>query len=49
MDQPFQDYQGDEPYNFLSYSHKDASGVFPDLTILKDQCAEPRNSRERDT
>ena len=37
MDRPFPAYQGDEPYIFVSYSHKDASAVFPELTRLKGQ------------
>ncbi len=37
MDRPFSAYTGSEPYIFASYSHKDASAVFPELTRLRDQ------------
>jgi len=37
MDRPFPAYKGDEPYIFVSYSHKDASAVFPELTKLRNQ------------
>ena len=35
MDRPFPAYKGDEPYIFVSYSHKDAPAVFPELTRLR--------------
>jgi len=37
MDPPFPAYKGDEPYIFVSYSHKDARAVFPELTKLRNQ------------
>jgi len=36
VDRPFPAYQGDEPYIFVSYSHGNASSVFPELTWLKE-------------
>ena len=35
MQRPFGAYKGDDPYLFVSYSHTDASAVFPELTWLK--------------
>ncbi|MCH8257214.1 MAG: TIR domain-containing protein, partial [Proteobacteria bacterium] len=35
MDRPFPAYKGDELYIFVSYSHKDAPAVFPELTRLR--------------
>jgi hypothetical protein len=32
---PFDAYTGDEPYIFVSYSHKDAGRVFPELQTLR--------------
>jgi TolB-like protein len=37
MDRPFPAYKGDEPYVFVSYSHKDSDAVFPEITRLKNQ------------
>ena len=37
MDKPFPAYKGDEPYVFVSYSHRDSSTVFPEIIRLKDQ------------
>ncbi len=37
MDRPFAAYTGDEPYIFVSYSHKDSDAVFPEITRLNDQ------------
>ena len=37
MDRPFPAYKGDEPYIFVSYSHKDSDAVFPEITRLNDQ------------
>lgn len=37
MDRPFQAYQGDEPYLFVSYSHEDSDVVFPEIQWLKDR------------
>ncbi len=34
MQRPFPAYQGDEPYVFVSYAHKDAALVYPLLTSL---------------
>jgi len=31
MDRPFSVYNGDEPYVFVSYSHRDSAVVFPEL------------------
>jgi formylglycine-generating enzyme len=31
---PFEAYQGDEPYVFISYSHKDAAGVYEEITRI---------------
>ena len=36
MERPFPAYKGDELYIFVSYLHKEASAVFPELTWLKD-------------
>ena len=36
MDRPFPAYKGDEPYVFVSYSHSDASAVYPELVWLKE-------------
>ena len=37
MDRPFPAYKGEEPYVFVSYSHKDSDAVFPEISWLKDQ------------
>jgi TolB-like protein len=37
VDKPFPAYKGDEPYVFVSYSHRDSSTVFPEIIRLKDQ------------
>ena len=37
MERPFPAYKGDDPYIFVSYSHKDASVVFPELSRLREQ------------
>ena len=37
MDRPFPAYNGDEPYIFVSYSHKDNRSVYPELAWLKEQ------------
>jgi TolB-like protein len=37
MERPFPAYKGDDPYIFVSYSHKDASAVFPELSRLREQ------------
>lgn len=31
---PFEAYQGDEPYIFVSYSHKDSSTIYPEIENL---------------
>ena len=36
MDRPFAAYSGDEPYVFVSYSHRDSSSVYPELVNLRD-------------
>lgn len=36
MDRPFAAYTGDDPYFFVSYAHKDAAVVFPELVRLRD-------------
>jgi hypothetical protein len=36
MDQPFAAYTGDKPYVFVSYSHRDSSAVYPELTWLRE-------------
>jgi hypothetical protein len=36
MNRPFSAYTGDEPYAFVSYSHRDSSGVYPELVWLKE-------------
>ena len=33
---PFEAYEGEDPYLFISYSHQDAHLVYPELTQLKD-------------
>ncbi|MBT3637891.1 MAG: SUMF1/EgtB/PvdO family nonheme iron enzyme [Opitutae bacterium] len=33
---PFEAYEGDEPYVFISYAHKDSSQVFEEIGALKD-------------
>ncbi len=35
MDRPLSEYKGNEPYVFVSYSHKDVSSVYPELTWLR--------------
>ena len=35
MDRPFPAYKGDEPYVFVSYSHKDSSFVYVELDWLR--------------
>ena len=37
MDKPFPAYKGNDPYVFVSYSHRDSSTVFPEIIRLKDQ------------
>jgi hypothetical protein len=37
MDRPFTAYKGDDPYIFVSYSHKDSSAVFSELTRFQNQ------------
>ena len=37
MDRPFPAYKGEEPYVFVSYAHKDATSVYPELTWLNDR------------
>lgn len=34
MDKPFPAYQGDDPYVFVSYAHKDAAVVYAEITRL---------------
>jgi hypothetical protein len=34
---PFEAYRGNEPFIFVSYSHKDGSAVFPDIASLQAQ------------
>jgi hypothetical protein len=36
LEPPFQAYSGDGPFIFVSYSHKDAAAVFPELQELRD-------------
>jgi len=36
LERPFQAYNGDEPYVFVSYSHKEPSIVYSELTWLRD-------------
>lgn len=36
MDSPFPAYTGNEPYVFVSYSHRDTEVVFPELVRLKE-------------
>jgi len=36
MDQPFPAYTGDQPYYFVSYAHKDAEVIYPQLIKLRD-------------
>ncbi len=36
MDRPFLAYKGSKPYVFVSYSHRDTSVVYPELTALRD-------------
>jgi len=36
VDKPFPAYEGDGPYVFVSYSHKDSSSVYPEITWLRD-------------
>ena len=33
---PFEAYEGEDPYLFISYSHQDAHLVYPEITILRD-------------
>ena len=33
---PFEAYEGEEPYLFISYSHQDAHLVYPEITQLRD-------------
>ena len=35
LPRPFEAYKGNEPYIFVSYAHKDASLVYPELVTLK--------------
>ena len=32
---PFEAYNGDEPFLFVSYAHKDSAEVFPELVALR--------------
>jgi hypothetical protein len=34
---PFEAYNGDSPFLFVSYAHKDANSVFPEITYLHEQ------------
>lgn len=34
---PFEAYKGDEPYIFISYAHKDAPLVFPEIKVFHDE------------
>ena len=36
LEPPFEAYRGDEPFIFVSYAHKDAASVFPELQTLRD-------------
>ena len=36
MDRPFPAYSGNEPYVFVSYSHRNSSAVYPELVWLKE-------------
>ena len=33
---PFEAYEGEDPYLFISYSHQDAHFVYPEITQLRD-------------
>ena len=37
MDRPLPAYKGDQPYIFVTYSHRDASLVHPEIRWLQDQ------------
>jgi TolB-like protein/Tfp pilus assembly protein PilF len=37
VEKPFAAYAGDEPYAFVSYSHRDAALVYPELSWLRGQ------------
>lgn len=37
LKKPFKAYDGDEPYLFVSYAHKDAYLVFPEIKIFHDE------------
>ncbi len=37
MDRPFAAYTGDEPYVFVSYAHKDAAHIYPEMSWLNAQ------------
>lgn len=37
LKKPFKAYDGDEPYIFVSYAHKDAYLVFPEIKIFHDE------------
>ena len=37
VQKPFRAYKGDDPYIFVSYAHKDASIVYPEITRLKNE------------
>ena len=37
MNPPFQAYHGNEPFLFISYSHRDSKQVFEEITWLRDQ------------
>ena len=36
LSKPFEAYQGNDDYIFVSYAHSDAQSVYPDFTYLKD-------------
>ena len=37
MDKPFPAYKGNDPYVFVSYSHRDSLLVFPEIIKIKAQ------------
>jgi hypothetical protein len=37
MDKPFPAYSDNDPYIFVSYAHKDAGEIYPQLAWLNDQ------------
>ena len=36
VSKPFNTYEGDGPYFFVSYAHEDAAVVYPEMTWLKE-------------